>query len=278
MLGGQLASATGEEDLLALYLKQTDGAGQHYFIPVVAKDEKIIVVEGLWKSFKESPQYAAWHDSNRISYAWDQLIESFAQHAKLGTLYRASPYGLSDDEKTLRVLAEEPRIRRRILAKSLFGVLRRSNQETREARFYISKDRNSKYPAHVFLVLPKMDNQSEEDYRELRKDLLTGYCLVVKWLNPHIRRIVALGFSPIYEFKESHDIISAEFNHSLTEEQKMIAKNLHDEDGILKDVKRFEMNNFEYPVKEMYEFSKGRNRNSPCPCGSGLKYKKCCGK
>jgi hypothetical protein len=74
--------AAGEEELLGLYLLNMDGNNQHFFF---SRDElgqfnAIAIDEGHWQRFLESPQRKAQLEANRISYAWDALIENFNSH------------------------------------------------------------------------------------------------------------------------------------------------------------------------------------------------------
>lgn len=46
---------------------------------------------------------------------------------------------------------------------------------------------------------------------------------------------------------------------------------------ILQETRPYNMHEKEYPIADLRERKKGRNRNLRCPCGSGKKYKKCCG-
>jgi uncharacterized protein YecA (UPF0149 family) len=55
------------------------------------------------------------------------------------------------------------------------------------------------------------------------------------------------------------------------------AKQVQEKRGLLKDAKMKAIDEYEYPRQHQQEMKKGRNRNRICPCGSGLKYKKCCG-
>ena len=48
-------------------------------------------------------------------------------------------------------------------------------------------------------------------------------------------------------------------------------------DGLLTEQHRKEITK-EFRASKMYINTETVNRNDPCPCGSGKKYKKCCGK
>ena len=53
--------------------------------------------------------------------------------------------------------------------------------------------------------------------------------------------------------------------------------NLPQWDGVLSPEKRKEITH-EFRISKMFVKGEAPGRNDPCPCGSGKKYKKCCGK
>jgi len=104
--------AAGEEDLLALYLRDVNLHGEHD--SQVPDDAQMVVLEeGQWEAFRESPQYMRKLQVDGISYAWDRLIEEFAKHAFGDTQYHTSHRGVYYSEKIMRFLAREPRLKRR---------------------------------------------------------------------------------------------------------------------------------------------------------------------
>lgn len=114
----------GEEDLLGFYLKRINEQNEHDFI--WDKDYKwILLEEGFWEDFLKSPQYRYQLEANRISYAWDALIEHFSLHAMKGTQYFPNPHGVQVAEKVMRFFAREDRTRRRMLSRSLSEIMKK---------------------------------------------------------------------------------------------------------------------------------------------------------
>ncbi len=62
-----------------------------------------------------------------------------------------------------------------------------------------------------------------------------------------------------------------------TDEENAEARNIQKELGLLKEVKMHRWTEQEYPP-QIPNTSLGVSRNSPCPCGSRKRYKRCCGK
>jgi hypothetical protein len=77
---GRLNTAHGEEDLLAYYAIRTNGAGEHDFTPpeghVWNEVGSIVIGPGNWTRYISNPQYRAKKEADKVSYAWDRLIEA----------------------------------------------------------------------------------------------------------------------------------------------------------------------------------------------------------
>jgi hypothetical protein len=136
----------GEEDLLAKYLLSMTDKGRGFVLP----DKPIngfYLEEGGWTRFLRSPQRAAQIDANKDSYFWDHLIEKFCKNILAGTSYdRATPF-IADREKAVRMLALEPRTHRRVLARGLIGLLRKTAPDVRPS-VYLCRTEN---PVHIFV-------------------------------------------------------------------------------------------------------------------------------
>ena len=282
---GQLTGATGEEDLLAYYLTCTDGAGGHGFILPEGHDH-LVIGEGAWEGFAHSPQRLAQLDVNDISYTWDRLIESFNGHFFARTQYFASAPDADNHNQIMRFLAGEPRTRRRLLSRSLLEVIHARPKWFRRARVFFPSHPGD--PFYVFLVLDQPSDVPYEQYREARRALLEAYCMVTKLKYPHALDIVGIATEPASEdMNVSED--AAYFNgREWTSEEQAQAKGHQREMGLLSDIVMARGTETEYPpltrtgklatAKPGAGKLKGRDRNSPCPCGSGRKLKHCCGK
>ena len=123
--------------------------------------------------------------------------------------------------------------------------------------------------------------------------MVQDYCAINKFLNREITSVFGIacktrnhdhGLTPSF-FNEGQDFV---FLHGddWEESDYIEAEKIHDEyvsNGLLADRNKVEGIVNEFPENIIPSFEgmisvKGKNRNKPCPCGSGNKVKKCCGK
>ena len=182
--------AAGEEDLLAVYAKRIDADGQHGF-DLPADVDAIALQEGQWDNYQRNPQRLAKLEADRISYAWDSLIEVFNKHALNGTQFNAWPPGIRATEKVNRMMAREPRLRRRILARTLLEILESTPAEIRRLR--VIQPSRPGDPYFVFLLFPVWKDKSYQDNRLARQAFLEACCGVVKLVYPDALDIVGIA-------------------------------------------------------------------------------------
>ncbi len=271
---GGLLSAAGEEELLAWYLQRVNESGEHDFN--VPSDTQLVLLEGGWERFREHPDRLAQLQANEVSYAWDVLIEKFSHHVLQGSLHFGSDLPVSEHELGLRFLAGESRTARRMLAKAILGIINRGIDVDRAARVVPSSDASR--PHYVFVSLRQPPDVSRETYREVRRNLLSAYALVVKLKFPEARHIVGIATEPANcgADQRSEDLIYYDaigWNRDTEKE----ARRFQEEHGLLRDTRFWNYHESEYPRAHLRSMKKGRNRNQVCPCGSGRKFKKCCG-
>jgi len=274
LLSNTAVAAGGEEELLAHYLGHLNSEGHHDFV-FPAKYDAISIAEGLWQRFLASPQRAAQLKADEISYFWDELIEKFSHHAMQGTQYWASSPGVGDVEKILRIMAKEPRTRRRMLSKAILERAANIPSGYRATRIMFPSYKGDPY--YVFLALPWDSNIPEEQYRRVRRRLLENYCMVLKLDRKDAEQIVGIateaGSTSRYR---SEDALYFDATKWTTEEEAE-ARKVKEHFGLLKDVTMHHRTEQEYP-SPIRSSQLGPSRNSPCPCGSGKRYKRCCGK
>jgi hypothetical protein len=246
---GRLGGATGEDDLLALYLKRADADGRHRFVLPGEEDHTIFVPEGHWEEFKINPQRLAQIDANRVSYAWDELIEVFSGHLLAGTSEFRSHKSLRDMEPLLRCMAAEPRTRRRMLAKDLLGFIDggRPDGDAPRARVVAPGPNAHGFRHYVWVTLAQRAGKSYEEYRELRRGILEAYVLVTRLLNPDAISVLGIATEPGLRTKpRSEDALLIE-SSNWTPELEAVAKRWHEEVGLLRTVRRSEVRASEYP-------------------------------
>ncbi len=282
---GRLVFACGEEDLLAFYLHELNAEGVHDFV-VPEGIQAVSIDEGLWKEFETHPQRIAQLKANEVSYTWDRLIETFNKHILAGTWHDDFDATVRDREKAVRLLAGECRTARRLLAKALLDLIYQSVADSQPVqRRRIMLPFRSGGPFFVFQLLPKMPNVSEQDYREVRGKLLEAVCMVVRLRYPEATDVVGIATETGNASRRSEDVIFLD-GTLWTAEMQAEAESLQRDLGLLtKTTGPFHYNEKEYPnaISPLSESAyltprKLRSvRNSPCPCGSGRKYKRCCG-
>lgn len=270
--------AAGEEDLLAYFLSQLNSSGEHDFV-LPTNMNCLLIDQGHWAEFIRHPQRLAQMEANRVSYLWDDLIEKFSHHIMNGTQQFTSCEGPNESELPLRFLAAENRTRRRMLAEGLREVVHRAGPTQRFVRVYQST--RPCEPYYVMLSMPSTHARSEEEYREVRRNLLQAYCLVCKHVHPAAKDIVGIAVSPTSESDCSEDLMYMDARQ-WTPEQAAEAASLQADLKLLQKVKPIHGKYSEYPqlIPAGRPFvSKGKfPRNAPCRCGSGQKFKKCCGR
>ena len=274
ILSGKLGMAAGEEELLANYLRNTDDEGQHCF-QFPKSFTKVSVDEGFWDRFCKHPDRLAQIEADRVSYAWDELIDEFTKHALAGTQYFTTDASVGAHEKALRLMAREPRTQRRMLSRWLLSVLKRADTEEWSVRAVLPISPSG--PHYLFLAVIPREDKTADEYRVFRRNLLQSYCMVTRLKFPEARHVVGIATEP-WSCGEtrSEDLIYLDGTR-WTDAFAAEATTLQQELGLLKEVREFEMTEPEYPLSRDQSIGKGRNRNKSCPCGSGKKFKRCHG-
>lgn len=277
LTGNKVINAAGEEELLAVYLTKLNSAREHDFI-IEGNYDLVSFDEGFWEDFSRSGQRQAQIESDKVSYAWDSLIERFVLNAMSGTQYLTTGGPLSEQETMFRFLARERRTRRRMLANSLLEVLKRSVHSPSFWDARVIAPSRAGDPYYVFLFLKRREGDSDAEYRRIRGQLLSAYCRVVKLDHAEATDIVGIASEAGYVQRRSEDLLylnASDWSAEADAEARRIQQKL----GILRKTKLGMRREHEYPVDHT-----GRprstllSRNSPCSCGSGKRFKRCCGK
>lgn len=264
-------------------MSDIDENEQHAFV-LPPQFGPVIIHKGYWRWFSQQPQRRAQVQANEISYAWDGLIETSSKHIIGGTLYYRSHESVSDNEWSIRLLAREPRTRRRMLATALLDLVSEEVLPGCKRSRHIPPSRPGD-PLYVFLLLWRSTEVSCEDFREDRRNHLLAYCMVLKTLYPEVEDIVGIATEDGTALARSQDVFYLDARE-WSEEQQSEALRLQEEFDILRGYTRPNAWVQEYPEitlqprdgsRRAANDIRGRDRNRPCPCGSGKKSKKCCG-
>jgi SEC-C motif len=274
-LRSRTVASPGEEEFLAYYLMHMDPKEDCHDFVITPGSGRIEMAEGQWESFSTHPSRLAQIEADTISYAWDLLIEKFSRHAMEGSQQFPSATALVDAERIMRFMASESRVRRRLLAKGLIEALRTTASHQQRMRLCLPS--SAEEPLYVFLLYPRDDNEYER-YRERRAFLLRSYCQVAKLKYPHVLDIVGIATeTDDGRPGKSEDAMYLDVR-TWTEENEAEALYLQQELSILQETTESHAEEFEFPTAPRHPYPVwGSDRDRPCPCGSGLKWKKCHG-
>ena len=201
------------------------------------------------------------------------------KHIFTGTSYYLSHIDISEQEKGLRLLARENRTRRRMLSLALLEVLKKTPAHMKATRTLLPSHPGD--PHYLFLLLPRRKHIDEKNYREVRGSLLQQYCMITKLNFPEALDIIGIATETDIESRYRSEDYSYYNAREWTEEERTQAQKYETELnklGMIGERKMTKRIIKEFPVSVANKIKlKGNARNKPCPCGSGKKYKKCCG-
>ena len=149
----------GEEELLSYYL-----ANERTF-QGIEKLDLVHFTGGSWESFQGEERYKARKEADKISYAWDGLIERAHE-------------GSEQYELVARELARPGRLERRTLSKMFYDAHFLANNEISDKINIIRRvvSLNETHTTYCFLFLDNFELISKEKMEEL----LFGTCFVAR--------------------------------------------------------------------------------------------------
>ena len=178
-------------------------------------------------------------------------------------------------ERSFRWLARENRTRRRLLSKSLLEIMHKTPPDFRCSRVLLPSRPGE--PHYLFLLLPRGLQIEEHVYRTVRTTLLRELLMVVKLQYPDAQHVIGIATETFdgkdYRSEDFLHLDATEWSEELNEQARTSQKEL----GLLVNVQKFVGNEKEYPVTDKHEGCPPVPRNSACTCGSGKRYKRCCG-
>lgn len=236
--------ATGEEQLLSRYITQLNQASEHDF-NLPKEYDCILLDEGSWESMINNEQYLRKKQEDQISYTWDRLIEYFIKYGRGYEVSGNDKVSISEIEQALRLMASEPRLRRRQLGYTILNLLEKSKSEGRTRLLY-----SNDFPdiAYLFLIFPQLSNQPYNEYLKIRREILLAYCKVAKLITPSIKNIIGIATEPLNKVGASEDLIALELNE-WTPEMEEEARILQRKYNLLvyDNIERVEFRTPEYP-------------------------------
>ncbi|RXH26322.1 hypothetical protein XH99_20510 [Bradyrhizobium nanningense] len=273
----------GEEDLLGHYLLNYDEGQKRHVIGM--KDEAVnglMVGEGEWHDLIQTEVYKNTKKVDRISYFWDELIQRTCQNSLDGRLGGNS--NIFRGESAIYEMVKEPRFMRRGLAEKMLTAADRfpdsTGQFARQVTFLPSYQPNV---AYVLLQLRAPDAyRGEPDYREKRRAVLEIACGAAKNKFTHLLKVIGIGIdAPKFSGGTNAEDFILMPCETWTQEMRAYYEEQNKDWNFFSTPHLCQHNDrvtqFVPPPRPSKLATSGKiGRNDLCPCGSGLKYKRCC--
>ncbi|WP_216614741.1 hypothetical protein [Methylomonas sp. ZR1] len=191
----------GAEDLLALYVQNGPDFG--LFDPDTGQPALAFIHEGVWLALTKSADYLARNRDLASSYAWDNLIESFAQDLLTDGMFDMFRKEVTQNELALVAMALQPRCHRANLADAFLEFLRPIN--ARIAARLIVADNDT---AFVFTT-------GDSAEREFRGRELMLRCLVVRGRCKSVKTVIGIATDRPKKGRQGHssDIVYLHIPH-----------------------------------------------------------------
>lgn len=170
---------SGVEDLLALYVQNGDDFG--LFDRDTGEPALALIHEGIWKALVKLPDYLARNKDLESSFAWDRLIEHFAEDLLPDGMFDMFRKEVTQNELALVAMAMQPRGHRANLADAFLEFLHPTTEHV-AARVVVADNQ----AAFVFTAGDSAD-------REHRARELTLRCLIVRGRCKSVRTVVGIA-------------------------------------------------------------------------------------
>jgi len=217
-----------EEDLIAIYLHK----GRSFPVSTV---DVVVIDRGMWQDFLKKPEYLRKKEEDKISYAWDQLIETFCKDFYNGNLEVGG--SLDEIEETFRVMARENRFNRRLLAKNYMDLLVNGKAQSIRAR----KLQSPSKVVYIFSIYPKGED------RQYRRADLGNRCFVARGITPGCDTVIGIA-TEAYEGKPGFSLDAFYFYRPIwTEEDQSYIEKMQKEFNYFVAPKITMVSETEYP-------------------------------
>ena len=214
-----------------------------------------------------------WKKSLDKSYFWDSLLQKTFFFIENGMSEGTTSPSIQAQSALFYKLGRENRAHRLGLSEAFLSFFEAMPPEYRGTRIIYS---NSKPDVcYVLFLLPHIHGESYENYRQMRREMLQDYCLIAKTDFPEVEQVIGIAHESEKTNSSTEDFLCLEAKDWSEEDQEyaLKLKAEYKEHNFLGERKYIH-----YTQGFMPRSVKGRDRNKPCPCGSGKKFKKCCGK
>ena len=164
-----------------------------------------------------NPQYRVKKQADKVSYAWDRLIELFTDHLLGGTtiVLPGHTYSLTNSEMAVRHMALENRFLRREHSEAVLGALKIGRRKDVFFRAMLGPEGSARSETGFFFLTLKYlrwmdDRGGYEKYREMRAFYLQTYAQALLMKHPYIQQIIGIAMEPPGQGRgASEDIIYA---------------------------------------------------------------------
>ena len=272
LLTGKGVIAESENDILAQHLRGVIKGNACILQEISREYTDVCFEEGLLDELKQSQMYCDWRKKMRISYFWDDLLQKTFFFIENGLSASTTSPTIQEQSELFKRMAREDRFHRYCLSEGFLSFLSTINPNCRGTRILFNTSEPDS--CYLLLLLPRKEYMSDEDYRAVRKEMLADYCAITKVEYPEVSHIIGVAHESAEGQYTSEDFIYLDASEWSTEQQAgaLALKKEYEERGLLKKRSMIPRTFFAEKPK-----MKGRDRNKPCPCGSGRKFKHCCG-
>ncbi|MDY6180824.1 MAG: SEC-C domain-containing protein [Candidatus Faecousia sp.] len=276
---GVRINAAGETELLANHINGLISGTKRGLSNILQKNPKatdIAFEEGLWNEVHSSDNYQKWKHNLEPSYFIDSLLKKTFSFVERGLSTSTDP-SIDSQSQLFRYLVRDDREHRSALAQGFLSFFKKTTGHYRGTQIIYNQDQPD--VCYLLFLMPHEQYMSDDDYRRVRYQMLEDYCVIAKADFPEAKMIIGIAHETDETLGSSEDFISLDA-HLWTTEDKVHSNKIKQEyidRGLLgkRNVVSFNYRRTEEAEIKRY---KGRDRNKACPCGSGKKYKKCCGR
>jgi hypothetical protein len=243
--------SAGEEQLIAAFLTNSGEGETFSFLPSTDEVPGFVSFdETLYPALQARPEYKEMHAQNEKSNFWDFIIEKFISVGDPSLIDFGRAQENHETEHALRLMASETRFMRRELVRNFFELIERARGKppTRRARTLMTKQ--SPELLYIFLLCPKLEGQTYEEYRQFRAGMLYAYAQCAKLKFDKAVTIIALGFDhPEKTYPGGSEDLCVFICDEYPEDERARVEVLREQLGIYADsLKVKESRSYQFPV------------------------------
>lgn len=229
-------SINAEGDLISLWYESYDESSSLRNILSNEKltQEAVDLVYPKFSEFIEKEEFKRKKEYEKNSYVWDEFINRFSFHILNGTSEGDENWTqIHEIEEKLRIMAQTNRFQRRLLGEGFIDMFYKFKNK-RGTRAILVEEINQVF---LFMCLPFMDRfkGKVEEYRAVRRKMLTDYAYIYKYLQPSLNSLVLIGFRSAVDneeltsdfFDDGNDFAYIDFG-DWSENDANDAKKIHD--------------------------------------------------